>query len=1109
MIFKISIKSLIRQLGKTVSFFLLLLFVNLFLVLSVGMRVSSGRLLSQADESFLTIAQLEYKGKNYPDDTLYDEQLNDLKEGTDIAELSELDGVRSFEPYVQLRGYVGDYGSVADKHYRHRVVILFRMADNGQCRLLKNYSPQENLVEGIYFTLDLSGFNGTPQLRTDHYYIGYGTVSDISGQKAFTPEPFYTNQLNLKEGTRLTQFYEINDYSLEYSHTYKYFLSPQYFERYISSIPIDLDTFKELFYANMFEFFPSGPFVDVTKHQDAYTKCVYDEEWVKEQPEVWKRFESGTYDSAFGWKNVLFAINESNKVLTDSVDVVMTNNPQYQPLFHQSTVEVTEGDYYTEKDGKNVCFISSVLAYEKKLKVGDTLHIDLHSAAPGDELYNSYFYGSGFIQSGDFVVKGIYRYTEDTVDTIYIPFQDDKGEGSTLLTSPTLPTYSNTYKIGTFILENATAQSFEKYASEKLNSRCQITLYDQGYLNVSAPLNSMRDTSLLLIAICIFTGVSIVLLFAYIFIVKQKGTAKTMLSLGTGNVKTCAYLMFSAIVLALSACIAGALIGYFTSDRVLSFAYEWAHGHSLTNLEYSTLRTSLADMPFVLDFGTNIKVVALTSAAVFVFSLIICFIFANAAILSKNTSGKEPFIYKVRRANMVFRQSMRSVVRTPARSMIVPLVSLAIIILISSFCGLLQRYTNEIDTLYKTVPVQGQFVTLNGSSNDMLLLKGDMLDEYVSQGYISDVDYSYSEVKYKILGVYDENGKCRDENGKKAKEYEEMPNDLFARETFSSHVFKRPKMVFATSLENTPDFYRMGAGKIDFAKDCDLTMFENDEKLCIVPENIYPDIKPGDKLRISCALDDEYGDGYIFDTLDLTVAGITHEPTNKIYAPMGVLQSLGIYSYVHRQDNSEVTAKTSSLIVDKKAVSEKAENKKITELPNYSRITAFSFTLKDGYCVDKIKKYMADEGYSYPSHIGMIRKTVVINDTELQNSVNSLIKIKGYLEALYPVMYVIIIAIAFAVSYLLIRTRTGEIAVMRSLGLGKVRTFLTMFTEQILLAIIGTALGIVIIYITSKTLTQMMLLSIGLYVLCYALGLTIAVFAVNSVNVLKIMSSKD
>ena len=113
------------------------------------------------------------------------------------------------------------------------------------------------------------------------------------------------------------------------------------------------------------------------------------------------------------------------------------------------------------------------------------------------------------------------------------------------------------------------------------------------------------------------------------------------------------------------------------------------------------------------------------------------------------------------------------------------------------------------------------------------------------------------------------------------------------------------------------------------------------------------------------------------------------------------------------------------------------------------------------------------------------------------------------MNTLSPVIYALTVIIGFVSSYLLTRTRKAELAVMRSLGSGKIKTFIMFFFEQMILCLIGSALGVIIGIIIYGTLTSMQIIAVLGYFVCYAVGCMIAVSIMNRVNVLKILSTRE
>jgi ABC-type antimicrobial peptide transport system permease subunit len=168
-----------------------------------------------------------------------------------------------------------------------------------------------------------------------------------------------------------------------------------------------------------------------------------------------------------------------------------------------------------------------------------------------------------------------------------------------------------------------------------------------------------------------------------------------------------------------------------------------------------------------------------------------------------------------------------------------------------------------------------------------------------------------------------------------------------------------------------------------------------------------------------------------------------------------------------------------------------------------------SFELKNKNSISEFKEYLEETGYGSRGKIGQIRKSITIDDNALVLSVSGLQKNVGYMEALYPVIFALVIAIGFVVSYLLTKSRRAELAVMRSMGAGSVRTFFTLFTEQLILCIFGATIGILASLFFTKQFVFEHYISIAIYVACYMAGIVISAMAMNRLNVLKILTSND
>ena len=1120
---KNSIKYLIRQYGRTILFLSLIVFITLILVLAVCMRTSSNKLIKTADSDFLTIAELDYIGENYPDSSSEDKDYNNIIKDTQIDELTKLKHVKGFEQYSKMRAYIGDYAKSGE--YQNYAVIMFRpyekAIDGYKCILLKNYYNIGKYPEGCKFTLDSSYFNtkivssidevsgkitytNVKPVIIDRVYIAVGqffsTRYDLSSN-VFVPKRFVDSQtkcdrLNniLKSQSKISAsgFYSIANGNNNPFKFISYFNWDDYENIYCSYSKISKGVFSY------------GPFIDITNNIDAFNNCIYNDEWIGEQETIFT-------DTNFipKWQSYLYSVIKSLDVLNNSVNAVLTDNPEYQPVFHQQNSTLESGRFYNEKDGKNVCVISDVMALTLKLNVGDTINIGLHSSNIGDSYESSYSYVSGFRCKKNYKIIGIYDLGSDDEDIIYMPVQA-ADENASLLHDNSVPAYGTTYKIGTFIIDNSYATKFADYAEKELIKKCKITVYDQGYIELITPLFSLKDTSILIGGICAFVGLSVISLFAYIFITKQERTAEIMLNLGTGKFKTLSYLMFGSSLISLIATMLGAISGYYLSDYMLNFAYNLAAKKSIIDLSYSTLRTGAAAKVFNLDFSTDFKTVLLTGAAVFAVCVIICLIFSYIAIISKHNSGENKG-NALRQITHVIRQAVKSIVRNPSRSIIVPAVSLAIVILLSVFCNVLNSYTIKENKIYADSVSVGCFTSLNGkTNNDLLLSTKDVLD-ITLQNFFSDVNYTCA-LKYEIYSTTPRNNDG--EYGKEKIEQSLIDYTItspYEMEFNQARTFFLPDAIFCTSLEKAPLLSISVPGKISYYEKYNDNSFFSADNICAVSSKTAEkyNLALGDKVKLRCStISSETGE-YLQSVPELTIAAVYTSSSSDIYVSIPSLKNT-TYEFTRNEDkdNEDVKQSVSLLSVPTSTGNSIAEAK-IDMLNELSRLNSFSFTISDNYKIPDLRKFLSENGYSYPSHIGKYRRALIIDDSALQNSLTNIIKLKTYFEALYPLIFIIIIAISFVVTYLINKTRKQELAIIRSLGAGKARAFFVFFTEQFILAICGTAAGVLISLIILSSISSLMLLSLIIYIFCYLLGTIFAIAVINNMNVFQTLSNKE
>lgn len=93
MIVRNGVRSTLRARGRTILFTLLILLLTLALDLGLGMWAYCAQTLAAMDESYTSIALVEYMGEDYPEADVADEYARQAAQALDGSAVSALGGV--------------------------------------------------------------------------------------------------------------------------------------------------------------------------------------------------------------------------------------------------------------------------------------------------------------------------------------------------------------------------------------------------------------------------------------------------------------------------------------------------------------------------------------------------------------------------------------------------------------------------------------------------------------------------------------------------------------------------------------------------------------------------------------------------------------------------------------------------------------------------------------------------------------------------------------------------------------------------------------------------------------------------------------------------------
>jgi hypothetical protein len=131
---------------------------------------------------------------------------------------------------------------------------------------------------------------------------------------------------------------------------------------------------------------------------------------------------------------------------------------------------------------------------------------------------------------------------------------------------------------------------------------------------------------------------------------------------------------------------------------------------------------------------------------------------------------------------------------------------------------------------------------------------------------------------------------------------------------------------------------------------------------------------------------------------------------------------------------------------------------------------------------------------------------ITIFDTEYYDIAIPLMQNIIFINAAVPFIYVIAVCVGFVASFLIMRRRKQEFAIMRSVGFNRFGIFFGALTEQTMLCAVGAGLGLIMVTLTwgYTAFTHP-----ALFVGCYMVGAAFSAVRAAGTDVLRILSERE
>ena len=134
---------------------------------------------------------------------------------------------------------------------------------------------------------------------------------------------------------------------------------------------------------------------------------------------------------------------------------------------------------------------------------------------------------------------------------------------------------------------------------------------------------------------------------------------------------------------------------------------------------------------------------------------------------------------------------------------------------------------------------------------------------------------------------------------------------------------------------------------------------------------------------------------------------------------------------------------------------------------------------------------------------------LVMDDSLFIDTVVVLERGLALMRVVRVLVYVLSIGVSFLIAFLKIRTRKLELAVMRSMGTRSITLYVEVLCEHILMFLLGAVAACGLAIPLGLLSGQNDLSVVGVFMLCYLVGVVLAVAQVTSGNIMQTLKGKE
>ena len=1035
MIARNGVRTVLRSRGRTVLFAALILILTLTLSLGLGMWSYCRETLAEMDETYTSVALLEYLGQDYPDGSVADKGARQAASALDDAAIAAVDGVdlweRNDRALFAMDGYLRSSGEIP--YGDQAVLAIFNLIprydfaqlsedelaekfvatdfDNMTCRIhvsgllggdaeVPLYSTYNaiNAGEDTYVTVSSRGDTVlvTPEGRTDLWSIpgiasyiysaASGTYQSddqvLVGYDAIVSHCLYS--LEGREGVAVT--IELGDSGFAGEKNRHYLIHGQFAETGMAN--------RTLVLTDFYDGCETKPYAEISGADDPLMQ-----------------------ESLFTQYAQHYRMANNYVTLESSDDI-----PALE-VFQQGYLSLREGRFPAAGEA-GVCVADGALADTCGLTLGDTIDLTRMTSAAGDR-----FDLTVTDEVRTLTIVGVTTALKEYQGTVWTSGAEG-GFGEPLFG----------YQLGRAVLDNGTARQAADALQSLMPDGVRITLYDQGYSAAAQPLEAMESTASAVTLATACGTLAVLVLFAYLFVGRQQETVSVLMSLGTPARGVRLWLLSGAAVVAGGAAVAGTLLSAVTLRGMLRLALYAAQSLYAVDQRYSQAAVGMA-----LERSDKIAAPVWPSlaagGAVLLLALALCLIFLRQA-RQQNTPKRGRLSVRVPKDGTSaagrgpLRFAMLSARRGGWRSLVVPAAALVLSLFLGLLAATAEGWNRQTDALYESSTLTGQAVSTNGRWNTGLLVPADAARTLWKSGMLSDLSVSLSWHYWR------------------SDEIPRFAETSFGQERRRAWIARQPQVVALNSLSAAPAYMNSQPPTVTWLDGWDESFLSGSAY-----QPFYYALRPGngglygdEAQTYPCIVGADYAARHDLAPGDTFFVWISWSTMNRT---METAITLRIVGTVNQAGTAESIYVPFGFWGDPSWLTGEEDVLAPGERPDFlftdrEQMEKFfygtcTFTLRSAYDLEPFRQYLAQQEFSQVRAAGKNRTTLLLLDQSFTETVSALGRYITFSRILFPALFLMVGLIGFLISRLMINGRRMEFAIMRGLGASQKRVFASFF----------------------------------------------------------------